>query len=84
MKAKNLTNNYNSLSIEELTNLAVNMIEDLENQKDLNVSIEKYQKLITLNNIIEKKFKKGAKNINEKTRENLLKIKSGKNAKKTS
>ena len=84
MKGKNLTNNYNSLSIEELTNLALKMIEDLENQKDLNVSIEKYQKLLTLNNIIEKKFKKGAKNINEKTRENLLKIKLGKNAKKTS
>ena len=83
MKDKNLPNNYNSLSIEELTNLALKMIEDLENQKDLNVSIEKYQKLITLNNIIEKKFKKDAKNINEKTRENLLKIKSGKNAKKT-
>ena len=83
MKDKNLPNNYNSLSIEELTNLALKMIEDLENQKDLNVSIEKYQKLLTLNNIIEKKFKKDAKNINEKTRENLLKIKSGKNAKKT-
>ena len=83
MKAKNLTNNYNSLSIEELTNLAVNMIEDLETQKDLNGSIEKYQKLLKLNNIIEKKFKKGVKKINEKTRENLLKIKLGKNAKKT-
>ena len=82
MKDKNLPNNYNSLSIEELTNLALKMIEDLENQKDLNVSIEKYQKLLTLNNIIEKKFKKGAKNINEKTRENLLKIKSGKNERK--
>ena len=82
MKDKNLPNNYNSLSIEQLTNLALKMIEDLENQKDLNVSIEKYQKLLTLNNIIEKKFKKGAKNINEKTRENLLKIKSGKNERK--
>ena len=52
-------------------------------EKDLNVSVEKYQKLLTLNNIIEKKFKKSTKNIYEKTRENLLKIKSGKNAKKT-
>ena len=83
MKVKNLTNNYNSLSIEELTNLAVNMIEDLENQKDLNNSIEKYQKLLKLNNIIEKKFKKGVKNINEKTKENILNISSKKNAKKT-
>ena len=82
MKDKNLPNNYNYLSIEELTNLALRMIEDLENQKDLNVSIEKYQKLLTLNNIIEKKFKKGVKNINQKTKENLLKITSRKNERK--
>jgi len=82
MKVKNLPNNYNSLSIEELTNLAFKMIEDLENQKDLNDSIEKYQKLLKLNNIIEKKFKKGVKNINERTKENLLKITSKKNARK--
>ena len=82
MKAKNLTNNYNSLSIEELTNLAVKMIEDLENQKDLNDSTEKYQKLLKVNHIIKKKFKKGVKNINEKTKENLVKIKSRKNERK--
>ena len=82
MKVKNLTNNYNSLSIEELTNLAAKMIEDLENQKDLNNNIGKYQQLLKLNNIIEKKFKKGVKNINEKTKENLLKISSRKNARK--
>ena len=45
MKEKNIPNNYNSLSVEELTNLADKMIKDLENQKDLDVSIEKYQKL---------------------------------------
>ena len=82
MKVKNLPNNYSSLSIEELTNLAVKMIEDLENHKDLNDSIEKYQKLLKLNNIIEKKFKKSVKNINKKTKENLLEIKLRKNAKK--
>ena len=82
MKAKNLTNNYNSLSIEELTNLAVKIIEDLETQKDLNGSIEKYQKLLKLNNIIEKKFQKNIKNINEKTKENISKITSEKNAKR--
>ena len=45
MKEKNIPNNYNTLSVDELTNLADNMIEDLENEKDLDVSIEKYQKL---------------------------------------
>ena len=33
MKDKNLPNNYNSLTIEELTNEANKMIEELENQK---------------------------------------------------
>tara|TARA_B100001057_G_scaffold205158_1_gene205846 strand:+ start:40 stop:294 length:255 start_codon:yes stop_codon:yes gene_type:complete len=82
MKEKNLPNNYDSLSLEELTNKANKMIEDLENQKDLDSSIEKYQKLLKLNNIIEKKFKKDVKNINEKTKDNILKIRSKKNAKR--
>ena len=63
-------------------NKANKMIEDLESQKNLDTSIEKYQKLLKLNNIIEKKFKNSAKNINEKTKENILKIISKKNAKK--
>ena len=82
MKEKNIPNNYNTLSVDELTNLADNMIEDLENEKDLDVSIEKYQKLLKLNNFIEKKFKDNVKNIKEKTKENILKIRSRKNAKK--
>ena len=65
MKEKNIPNNYNALSVEELTNLADKMIEDLENQKDLDVSIEKYQKLLKLNNFIEKKFKDNMNNIKE-------------------
>ena len=82
MKDKNFPNNYESLSLEELTNKANKMIEDLESQKNLDTSIEKYQKLLKLNNIIEKKFKNSVKDINEKTKENILKIISKKNAKK--
>jgi|TARA_B100001063_G_scaffold228019_1_gene239020 hypothetical protein len=82
MKDKNLPNDYNSLSLEELTREANKMIEDLENQKDLENSMENYQNLLKLNNIIEKKFQKDVKNINEKTKENILKITSKKNAKK--
>ena len=82
MKEKNIPNNYNTLSVDELTNLADNMIEDLENQKDLDVSIEKYQKLLKLNNFIEKKFKDNVKNIKEKTKEKISKIRSRINAKK--
>ena len=82
MKDKNLPNDYNSLSLEELTKEANKMIEDLENQKNLENSIENYQNLLKLNNIIEKKFQKNVKDINEKTKENILKITSKKNAKK--
>ena len=70
------------LSLEELTKEANKMIEDLENQKNLENSIENYQNLLKLNNIIEKKFQKDVKNINEKTKENISKITSKKNAKK--
>ena len=82
MKDKNLPNDYNSLSLEELTNLANKMINDLEGQKNLDNSIEKYQNLIKLNNLIEKKFQKKAKNINEKTKESVAKIIFKKNEKK--
>ncbi len=83
MKDKNLPNDYNSLSLEELTIEANKMIEDLESQKSLENSIEKYQYLLKLNNIIEKKFQKNVKNISQKTKEDILKITSKKNEKKT-
>ena len=81
MKDKNLPNNYNSLSLEELTKEANKMIKDLESHKDLRNSIENYQDLLRLNNIIEKRFQKDIKSINEKTKENILKIISKKNEK---
>ena len=82
MKDKNLPNDYNSLSLEELTIEANKMIEDLENQKNLENSLENYQNLLKLNNIIEKKFQKNVKQISEKTKESISKIASKKNAKK--
>tara|TARA_Y100000287_G_scaffold140602_1_gene115311 strand:- start:449 stop:703 length:255 start_codon:yes stop_codon:yes gene_type:complete len=82
MKDKNLPNNYNSLSLEELTIKANKMIEDLENQKDLENSIENYQNLLKLNSIIEKKFQSNIKTISENTKEKILKITSKKNEKK--
>ena len=82
MKDKNLPNEYNSMSIDELTKEANNMIDEIENQKDLENSVENYQKLLKLNNLIESKFYKNIKNINEKTKENILKIRKKKNAKK--
>ena len=76
MKDKNLPNDYNSLSLEELTAEANKMIEELENQKDLGNSLDKYQDLIKLNNIIEKKFQKNIKEINEKTKEKIYRSSS--------
>ena len=74
MKDKNLPNNYNSFSLEELINEANIMIEKLENKKDLEKSIENYQKLLKLNLLIEKEFRKNFKNIIEKTKEKINKI----------
>tara|TARA_Y100000992_G_scaffold232118_1_gene163158 strand:+ start:236 stop:481 length:246 start_codon:yes stop_codon:yes gene_type:complete len=81
MKDKNLPNEYDSLSLDELTKKANRMIEDLENQKDLDNSIENYQNLLRLNNIIEKKFQKTVKSINQKTKERIFKITSKKDVK---
>ena len=82
MKDKNLPNDYNSLSLEELTREANKMIEDLESQKNLEDSIENYQNLLKLNNIIEKKFQKDIRSVSENTKENILKITSKKDEKK--
>ena len=82
MKDKNLPNNYNSFSLEKLTDEANKIIEDLENQKDLEISMDKYQNLLKLNNIIEKKFQIDVKHINEKTKQNILKITEKRNAKR--
>ena len=81
MKDKNLPNDYSDLSLEELTNEANKMIEYLESQKDLENSMENYQNLIKLNNIIEKKFQRNIKEINIKTKEKITKIFNKKDAK---
>ena len=83
MKDKDLPNDYKSSSLEELTLEANKLIEDLESQKDLQNSVEKYQNLLKLNNIIEKKFKKRVIDINTTTKENISKITLKSNAKKT-
>ena len=83
MKDKNLPNDYNSLSLEELTKKVNKIVEDLENKKDLENSMENYQKLLKLNNIIEKKFQKDIKSLSETTKEKITKITKKKNAKRT-
>jgi len=81
MKDKNLPNNYNNLSLEDLTIEADKLIKELENEKDLESTTDKYQKLLNLNILIEKKFQSNVKNINQKTKNKIIEITSKKNAK---
>ncbi len=48
--------------------------ENLEKEKNLENSTEDYQKLIKLNNIIEKKFQAKSKNISLETKNKISKI----------
>ena len=74
MKDKNFQNNINSKSIDELTVELNQIIKNLEKEKNLDNSIEDYQKLIKLNNIIEKKFQAESKNISTETKSKINKI----------
>ena len=81
MKDKNLPDDNHSKSLDELTNDANNIIELLESEKDLQNSIDNYQKLIRLNNIITKKFQKNSREINETKKKKIQNITNQKNAK---
>jgi len=74
MKDKNLPQDNDISSLEELTDEANRMIELLEKEKDLNNSIENYQKLLKLNKTIEKKFYANFKNIGEESSKKVKKI----------
>ena len=82
MKDKNLLDDIKNKSLNELTELANNIIEKLENEKDLEASINDYQELIKLNNLIEKKFQNTSRAISEETRNKISTILK-KNEKKT-
>ena len=67
MKDKNLLDDIKTKSLNELTELAINIIEKLEKEKDLEASINDYQQLIKLNNLIEKKFQNTSREISQET-----------------
>ena len=79
MKDKNLPDDNNSQTLEELTKDINNIIKSLENEKDLENSMDNYQKLIKLNNIIIKKFQKRTKEISEITKKKIQDITKKKN-----
>ena len=74
MKEKNFPNNNNLDSLDELTKEVNQIIENLEKEKNLENSIEDYQKLIKLNKIIEKKFQANLKNISSEAKAKIDKI----------
>ena len=74
MKEKNFPNNNSLESLDELTKEVNQIIESLEKEKNLENSIEDYQKLIKLNKIIEKKFQANSKNISSEAKAKIDKI----------
>ena len=81
MKEKNLPDDNDSKSIEKLTQEINVIIEKLEKQEDLKNSLNDYQELIKLNNIIEKKFQKKSKSIKQDMKEKIESITNKRNAK---
>ena len=78
MNEKNIPDDINLKSLQELTELADKIIKNLENEKDLEKSTEEYQKLLKLNKIIEKKFHENVKEISKKTNFQIKEIKQKK------
>ena len=84
MNEKILPDDIESKSLSELTDIADRLIQELESKKNFEESIDDYQYLIKLNNLIEKKFQKDSKNISESTKLKIEKLTSKKNEKKIS
>ena len=74
MKDKNYLDDIKEKSLNDLIQLADNTIKNLENKKDLENSIDDYQKLITINNLIQKRFQSKSKEIPEDTKIKIKKI----------
>ena len=84
MNEKILPDDIESKSLSELTDIVDCLIQELENKKNLEESIDDYQYLIKLNNLIVKKFQKDSKNISESTKLKIKELTSKKNEKKIS
>ena len=80
MKDKNIQNDYQNMSLEDLTIEANSILEYLENHENIENETETYQNLLKLNNLIEKEFQKNTKNIIQKTKEKIQNISLKKNA----
>tara|TARA_B100000513_G_scaffold111301_1_gene48464 strand:- start:347 stop:595 length:249 start_codon:yes stop_codon:yes gene_type:complete len=76
MNVKNFLDDIEKKSLTELTELADNLIKNLENKKNLEGSMDDYQKILKINNLIQKKFQIASKNISEKSEIKIKKIKN--------
>ena len=83
MKDKILPNEYNSYSLQELKDEANKIVDFLEREKNLESSIDSYQKLLQLNNLIEKKFKEDTRQISINSKEKIQKLTSILNVKRS-
>jgi geranylgeranyl pyrophosphate synthase len=72
MNEKNLLDDITSKSLNELTDLADKIIQNLENEINLENKSEDYANLIKINKLIEKKFQKNFKEISEKSNSKML------------
>ena len=71
MNSKNIPADIKRKSIEEAQKEVSEIIEILEREENLENSMEKYRRLVFLNNYIEQKFKDKSKNISKKDFENI-------------
>ena len=74
MKDKNLLDDISNKSLSELTELVNNLVNKLEKEKNLENSITDYQKIISINNLIQKKFRKASREISDITNNKIKKI----------
>ena len=82
MKDKNLPDDIKAKSLDELREILSNLLTKIETSPNLENSADDYQKLIKVNNLIEKKFQSLSKEISNNSKSKIDEI-IKKNAKKT-
>ena len=82
MKDKNLPDDIKAKSLDELREILNSLLTKIETSPNLENSADDYQKLINVNNLIEKKFQSLSKEISNNSKSKIDEI-IKKNAKKT-
>ena len=81
MKDKNLPDDIKAKSLDELREILNSLLTKIETSTNLENSADDYQKLIKVNNLIEKKFQSLSKEISNNSKSKIDEV--IKNAKKT-